>query len=263
MDLSPVSRTAILLLICRAVAAERDRSAFADPMAELCLDRLLACSSARDRQWIDRHKRLYAGIQGRDAISGARRGRVFDARANDFIAGHPGCTVINLACGFDTRFWRIENQNCRYIEIDLPEVIQLKKELLKDHLAYTLLGISVTDRAWIDQVTLHGNTDFLLIAEGLFMWFSPGEAARVLREIAARFLRSQIILDMVPERFTRGFGKALIRLHSRLEWGLDVAWEFGIKHPRDLEAFAGGFKVIGAEKGTAGPIVTLTINAGG
>jgi O-methyltransferase involved in polyketide biosynthesis len=261
MDLSQVSRTAILLLICRAVVAQQNPSEFNDPMAVLCLERLLALASAADRRWILKHKRLYAGLQARDAKAGVRRGRLFDAAADLFIADHLNCTVVNLAGGFDTRYWRIENQKCRYIDLDMPGVISLKKELLKDQLACELIGCSVLDTAWIDQVTLHGNTDFLLLAEGLFMWLPPPEAARLLKEIGAKFARSRLVLDMVPEKYTRGLWKELFRLHSRIDWGLDVAWEFGLKHPQDIEGYGKGFKVLGQEKGSAGPIITLSINA--
>ncbi|MGE5223088.1 MAG: class I SAM-dependent methyltransferase [Omnitrophica WOR_2 bacterium] len=51
---------------------------------------------------------------------------------HQYIAANPHYTVINLACGFDTRFWRIANENCRYIEIDLSKVVALKRKLLKD-----------------------------------------------------------------------------------------------------------------------------------
>jgi methyltransferase (TIGR00027 family) len=261
MNLSQVSRTAILLLICRAVESQRNPSEFNDPLAVLGLERLLSVASAEDRRWIIKHKRRYEGIQGRDAVAGVRRGRVFDNAANRFIAEHAQSTVINLACGLDTRFWRIENAKCRYIELDLPPVIELKKEILKEHLGYEVLGCSVLDTSWIDQVTIHGNTDFLLIAEGLFMWLPPQEAARLFKEIGERFDRSQLVLDMVPERYTKGVWKQLVRLHSRLEWGLDVAWDFGIQHPHDLEAYAKGFKVIAEEKGSAGPVITVSINA--
>lgn len=262
MDLSQVSRTAILLLICRAVVAEKHQSGYHDPMAVLCLERLMSIASEKDRRWIARHKRLYAGIQARDARAGAMRGQAFDNVANRFIAGNPGCTVINLACGFDTRFWRIENEKCRYIELDLPEVIALKREILRERLGYELIGCSVLDTSWMDEVTSNGNTGFLLIAEGLFMWFPPQEAARIFKEIGGRFYRSQLVLDMVPEKYTKGIWKSLIRLHSRIDMGLDVSWDFGIKKPHDLEAYANGFKVIGQEKGSAGPIITVAINAG-
>ena len=261
MYLSQVSRTAILLLICRAIEAAKDKSVFNDPMAVLCLERLMSIAPEEDRRWITRMKRRYEGIQARDAKAGVRRLMAFDNLANRFIADNPNCTVINLACGFDTRFWRIENKKCKYIEIDLPEVIKLKKEILKDHPGYEVMGSSVLEPSWIDNVTIHGNTDFLLIAEGLFMWFPEREAIRLFKEIGEKFYRSQLVVDMVPERYTQGIWKKLIRLHSRIDWDLDVAWDFGIKDVHDLEAYGNGLKVIGEEKGSAGPIITVSIHA--
>jgi O-methyltransferase involved in polyketide biosynthesis len=261
MNLSQVSRTAILLLVCRAIEAEKNKTLFNDPMAVLCLERLMSIASEEDKRWILRKKRMYQGIHERDAKAGARKGKVFDNAANRFIADNPKCTVINLACGFDTRFWRIENEKCKYIELDLPEVITLKKEILKDQLSYELIGCSVLDTSWIDKVTLSGNTGFLLLAEGLFMWLHKQDATRLLQEIAVRFDRSQLVLEMVPEKYTKGIWKSLLRLHSRLEWGLDVAWVSGIKNPHDLEAYGNGLKVIGVEKGSAGSILTVSINA--
>jgi O-methyltransferase involved in polyketide biosynthesis len=259
MDLSQVSRTAILLLICRAVETEKDPSAFNDPMAVLCLERLLSTASAEDRRWIIKHKRMYAGIQARDVKTAVRRVKIFDRAANRFIADHPNCTVINLACGLDTRFWRIENEKCTYIEIDLPEVINLKKEILKGDLGYEMLGSSVLDTSWIDTVTKNGNTDFLLLAEGLFMWLPPQEAARLFKEIGERFTRSQLFLDTVQAKYTRGIWPKLFRLHSRLDWGLDVAWTFGIQEPQDIETYGNGLKVVGVEKGSTGPILTVCV----
>ena len=106
-----------------------------------------------------------------------------------------------------------------------------------------------------------GNTDFLLIAEGLFMWLPRPEATRLFNEIGERFSRSQLVLDMVPEKYTQGIWKNLFRLHARIEWGLDVSWVFGMKNPHDIEAYGNGLKVIGEEKGSAGPINTVSINA--
>jgi O-methyltransferase involved in polyketide biosynthesis len=261
MDLSQVSRTAILLLICRAVEADNEKTAFNDPMAVLCLERLMSIASEDDKRWIIRHKRMYAGIQARDAKAGVRRVKAFDNAANRFITDHPKCTVINLACGFDTRFWRIENEKCRYIDLDLPEVIALKREALKDYLGYEMIGSSVLDTSWIDKVIINENSVFLLLAEGLFPWLPPQDAAGLFKEIGERFCRSQLVLDVVPEKFTKGIWKQLIRLHSRIDWGLDVNWVFGIKDPHDLEAYGNSLKVIGEEKGSAGPIITVSINA--
>jgi O-methyltransferase involved in polyketide biosynthesis len=230
-------------------------------MSVLCLERLLSIASDEDRRWITRHKRMYAGIHARDAKAGAQRGKVWDNAANRFITDHPKCTVIDLACGFNTRFWRIEAEKCNYIELDLPEVIDLKKEILKEALGYEIIGCSVLDTSWIDKVTVNGNTGFILLAEGLFPWIPPQDAARLFREIGERFYRSQLVLDTVPEKYTQGLWKHLVRLHSRIDLGLDVAWDFGIKDPHDIEAYGNGLKVIAVEKGSTGPIITVSINA--
>jgi O-methyltransferase involved in polyketide biosynthesis len=261
MDLSQVSRTAILTLICHAVEAENPKSALHDPMAGLCLERLIASASGEDLRWIIKKKQAYEGLHARDAKALSRRVLVFDRAVQRFIAEHPHCTVINLACGFDTRFWRIENEKCTYLELDLPGVIQLKKEILKDHLGYEMIAGSVLDTAWINQVTAHGNTDFLLLAEGLWMWFPQAEAVRLFKEIGERFERSQLVLDVVHERYTQGIWKQLVRLHSKIDWGLDVAWVSGIKNSRDIEAYGKGLKVIGEEKGSTGPVISVSIHA--
>ena len=263
MDLSQVSRTGILLLICRAIEAEKGQSGFDDPLAVLCLERLNSMASEEDRRWISREKRVYGGIAADHRKAGVRRVKKFDAAANRFIADHPGCTVINLACGFDTRFWRIANEKCRYIEIDLPEVMALKKELLKDRMGYEAIGCSVLDSAWIDQVTAKGNSEFLLLAEGLFDWIPREEAVRLLIEIGERFERSRLVLDVVQEKYKQGIWKYLMRLEARINWGLDVAWVAGIKDAQDIEACANGLKVIGEEKGSAGPIITVAVNEEG
>lgn len=260
MDLSQISRTAILTLVCRAVQAADPTSGFHDPLAGLCLERLIALTSGEERRWILKKKQGYAGLHARDAKALVRRAMVFDAAVNRFIAAHPYSTVINLACGFDTRFWRIDHQACTYLELDLPGVVQLKREILKDQLGYELLAGSVLNTTWIDQVTACGSADFLLLAEGLWMWFPPAEAIRLFREIGEKFYRSQLVLDVVDEKYTRGLWKQFFRLHARIDWGLDVVWASGIKDPREIEAYGEGLKVVGVEKGSAGPVITVAIN---
>jgi O-methyltransferase involved in polyketide biosynthesis len=218
----------------------------------------MSISSEEEKNRIIKWKKMYAGIQARDARAGALRVRSFDSIANLYISNNPGCTVINLACGFDTRFWRIANENCRYVEIDLPEVVALKREILKDQLSYELIGCSVLDTSWIDKITSNGNSDFLLLAEGLFMYLPKQDATSLLQALSRRFTRSQLVLDMAPEKYTKGLWKRLIQLESRA-WGLDVSIVFGITNPRDIESYGNGFKVISDVKGSIGPIITVSM----
>ena len=200
-------------------------------------------------------------IAAPDAREMARRVEVFDNSANLFISNHPKCTVINLGCGFDTRFWRIENKNCRYVEIDLPEVIALKREILKDHLGYELIGCSVLDASWVDKVIAKGNSNFLLLAEGLFMFLPKQDVKNLLQLIGQKLVRSQLVVEMAHEKWTRGFWKMLYALQARV-WGLDVSFTFGIKNPSEIESYGHGLRVLGDVKGSSiGPIIIVSINA--
>ena len=152
LALSQVSQTAILMLIARAVVSEKDNTLLNDPMAVLCLERLMSLSSEEEKNRIVKWKKMYTRLQAQDAKPVARRTKLIDSSVDQFIANNPNCTVVNLACGLDTRFWRIQNKNCRYVEIDLPEVVSLKRKILKDELCYELMGCSILDPAWIDQV---------------------------------------------------------------------------------------------------------------
>jgi O-methyltransferase involved in polyketide biosynthesis len=260
MNLSELSRTAILALLGRVVESGKKDPVFHDPMAVLCLNRLLAVASEEEKTRILKWKKMYSGFNAHDARVRALTARSFDRITSQFISDNPGCTVINLACGFDTRFWRIENEKCKYIELDLPEMIALKREILTDHLDYELIGCSVLDTVWIDQVTSNGNSRFLLLAEALFYYLPQQEVTRILQAISQRFTRSQLVLDMAPEKYTRGLWKRLIALESRA-WDIDVSFVSGIKDPSEIESFGSGFKVIGTEKGNVGPIITVSINA--
>jgi O-methyltransferase involved in polyketide biosynthesis len=260
MNLSEVSRTAILALLCRVVESEKKNPVFNDPMAILCLERLMSISSEEEKNRIMKWKKMYAGINAHDARARALTARSFDNIASHFISNNPGCTVINLACGFDTRFWRIENEKCKYVELDLPEMIDLKKEMLNDHLDYELIGCSVLDPSWIDKVTSNGNSNFLLLAEALFYYLPKQDVTSILQVIAQRFNRSQLVMDMAPEKYTKGLWKRIIQIESRV-WDIDVSFVSGINNPHDIESYGNGFKVIGDVKGNVGLIITISINA--
>ncbi|MBN1464157.1 class I SAM-dependent methyltransferase [candidate division KSB1 bacterium] len=241
MKLTDVAKTSIITLRSHVIESQKDEPLIADPMAEYALHQL-AAYAAKDggEQVLDRQ--LSAALTNHLAI----RARKYDAIANDFIARHPGCTVVNLGCGFDTRYWRLDHRQCIYIELDLPEVIEIKKEILGDKIDYELIGRSVLDLSWIEQVTQKTARTILFIAEGLLMYLPRDGVIRLFKTVAESVHDSQIVLEVVTEKYTRGFWKKIIILKMKKELGLDSgsSYQFGVKKARELEAFAGGIKVV-------------------
>jgi methyltransferase (TIGR00027 family) len=246
MKLKGVSQTAIYTLLGRVAQSEKINPIFNDPMAVLCYEKIMSMATDEEKKRYIKVKKFFSGkfASGGNQKAAAHRILYLDQLANDYISSHPACTVINLACGLDTRFWRINHENCKFIELDLPEVIALKKELLKEHITYKQISASVLDADWMKQVTSKGNMNFLLIAEGLFMYLKKQDATKLLHAISQKFNRSQLALDVFDEKYTKGLWQKIFKWSYKQFYGIDVTLEFGIKKPKDIESYAAGFKVI-------------------
>jgi methyltransferase (TIGR00027 family) len=241
MQLSDVSKTAIVTLRSRVIEAEKPNPLIQDPMAKTCLEQLAALASPQDKTALFDRK-LASNLTSHIAL----RARKYDATANEFISAHPSPIVVNLGCGFDTRYWRIQHDKCRYFELDLPEIVALKREALGDKLAYELLGCSVFDTTWIDRVTEGGNSHILLMAEGLFMYLPKPQVIELFNTFSARLERSQIVLEVVTEKYTHGWWKKIVTMKMERELGLEAgaSYDFGIRNAAELESYAPGIKVI-------------------
>ncbi len=58
--------------------------------------------------------------RGAGGLVGVIRTAVFDVWVRDFLAEHPGGTVVELGTGLNTRFERVDNGTVHWIDLDLP-----------------------------------------------------------------------------------------------------------------------------------------------
>lgn len=259
MDLSEVSKTSILTLICRAVGAEKKAYTFNDQKTLEIYDLLCASSTKPERHWMGSIKKKFKGLSRKSVKIICNRVETFDKITNDFIERNPSGTIINLGCGFDTRFWRIRSEKYRYIELDLPEVMSLKTSLLEGQINYECLGVSALDTAWIDEVTKKGNENFLILAEGLFMYLQKEEVVKLIQVIADRFSNSELVFDSVHEKYTQGIWKWFTNWNWRMVFNMDFNYTYGIKNPLEIESYAKGIKVTSSKK-YHGHLISAGIN---
>jgi methyltransferase (TIGR00027 family) len=235
MNLSDVSKTAIITLRSHALESQKDKPILKDPMAKNFLDKLRLLAP-KEKLFT---KKLLPALTNHISL----RARKYDSIINDFISKNKG-TVINLGCGFDTRYWRINNKKCRYIELDLPEIVKIKKKILGKKLNYKIISGSVLDPSWIDKVTSKGNQNFLLIAEGLFMYLPKAKVISLFKAFSKGFCNSQIVLEVATEKYARGVWKRIVEMKMKRQVGVKTSYKFGIKDAHELESYANGIKVI-------------------
>ncbi|MGZ7134728.1 MAG: class I SAM-dependent methyltransferase [Methanobacterium sp.] len=90
-------------------------------------------------------------------ISIAIRTEILDKATKDFIEKYPTAVIINLGCGLDTRFLRVDNDKIHWYDLDLPEPIQIRRHFFDETTRYKMIAKSVFDYSWIEDIDKYDN----------------------------------------------------------------------------------------------------------
>ncbi len=189
VSLGGVSETALLTLSARAQEARHRDRAIDDPMAIALVDSIDYdfAKFGRPRQDI------------------ALRARLFDTQALSYLAQQPAATVVALAEGLQTSFWRLDaslaDAQFRWLTVDLPELIDVRTRLLPASPRISACAQSALDYGWMDSVDPSGGV--FITAEGLLMYLQPVQALGLIAQCANRFPGGRMIFDLPPPWFAK------------------------------------------------------------
>lgn len=169
------------------------------------------------------------GMSPRNAGAVAFRARFLDRWAAEFLAAHPGATVLHLGCGLDTRVHRMDPPpEVAWFDVDFPEVVELRGRLFPGRPGYTTIGSSVTETGWLDRVP--AGRPVLVLAEGLVYYLDEAGGRELFRRIVDRFPHGEFVFDALSP-----FGLRLQVLNSPVrKAGARMHWAVG--GPEDLES---------------------------
>jgi O-methyltransferase involved in polyketide biosynthesis len=127
---------------------------------------------------------------------------IFDHWVRKFLARHAGGTVAELGTGLNTRFERTDNGTVRWIDLDLPDTIALRRRFFADNGRRHMIEGSVTGEDWLEAVAeLPG--PYFFVSEGVFVYLEEDDVTRTLTRIAGRFPGAPIAFDTYPRRMLR------------------------------------------------------------
>jgi O-methyltransferase involved in polyketide biosynthesis len=212
--LDAVPETLLWTLYQRATEARRPDSVIHDPRAVELVD-------AIDYPF----ERFGAGNLGQ-AEGQALRAATFDGVVRRFLARHPDGTVVALGEGLETQFWRVDNGRVRWVTVELPEVIELRRRLLPDGERQRLVAGTVTDVRWMDEVDARGGV--LLTAQGLLMYLPRDDVHAIVTACARRFPGASFVFDTIPRWFSAQTSRGAVRTPQGyrappMPWGVDGA----------------------------------------
>lgn len=256
VSIQGVPETMLQTLFARAAYSRQRNARFRDPKAEEIVSRMDYNFSRAGKDAM-----MSTGVIARTLL--------LDRMVGDFIRRNPNCTVVNLACGMDTRFYRLQQdaqaaqymKNIAWYNLDLPESIAVRRRFFEENGPVFQIAKSAMDGTWASQVAQPKGT-VLVVIEGLAMYLSVQDVRQILLIISCRFEHAEIIMeimnpwvvghmkeksiDATGARFTWGVksGKELEPLVPELTWVRDVSLVEGMKVIMPVYRLIGGIPAI-------------------
>lgn len=240
IQLTAVSETLFLPLYALALESQREHPIMVDEGAVDLTRRLNEAFAGSDSRIA---RRLVKGrLPGTLLASMALRVRRYDAYVRAFLEREPAGIVVNLGCGLDDRRRRVDNGAVRWYDLDLPEVIALRRRFLPETERFRCIASSVLDLAWLDELPEEPGSRFLFLAEGLFMYLPADGVRTLVTTLHERYPGAELVAEVAHRRIVRTSQGRLGRTKFRRQFGVsgDVVYQFGLADSREMEGWAPG-----------------------
>lgn len=208
IQMQGVPETMLQTLYARAAYSKKSNAKFRD-------DKAVEIVSQMDYDF---------SLAGKDAMMSKgviARTILLDRMVGDFIRKNPKGTVVNIACGMDTRVYRLKTPlSVRWYNLDLPETIQVRRRFLTENGRISTIAKSAMDESWAEEIEEpEGKT--LVILEGLVMYLSEKDVKQILSIISGRFRQAEVIMEtMNPWVVNHIKEKSIEATKAKFTWGI-------------------------------------------
>lgn len=241
ININDISETAFLTLQCHAIDAESSSPILNDNSSVEILNILKNYFSKSNR---DLHKKLLQNKVKKNLVNHiVLRAKKYDSYITEFIDKYPNATVVNIGCGLDNRFERVDNGNIQFFDLDLPDIINIKKQIIQEKANYHHISQSVFEFDWIDRIeTEH----VILVAEGVFMYCTEQDVKKLFLTLQEKLNKPEIIFEVFNSKWLTGWRKKSMdfKLKKELKFGEGTTFKFGIPDSDEIENWNQGFRLI-------------------
>jgi O-methyltransferase involved in polyketide biosynthesis len=221
VTLTPEQETLLITLYAKA---QPDNPLFFDPMARNILDQVEYDFT-----------RLHVPYMTVALV--CQRAKKLDSVTRDFLDQHPGGAVLQLGCGLDSRFLRVDDGRATWYDLDMPPVVELRHQFFTVSERYHVIAASVTDLEWVDTIA-SGGRPLLVVAEGLLMYLDEADVRQLVLRLHETFPGCRLIADV----FSRWMARSATNHPSLKYTGATLGW--GVDDPCELEAWAPGLHLL-------------------
>jgi len=211
VELGPLQRTLFMPLWARAKETKKEMPLLIDSKAVEIIESIDYDFSTLDNN-----------LEEINIISWISRCRKYDEIINRFIIENPDGTIVNIGCGMDTYYDRAINSSVQWYELDLPDVIELKRKFFEETENRKFISESFLSTNWFELIK--PNNKVLFISAGVFCYFEEIQIKDFLIKIANRFPSSELLFDVTSLHGVNAANNVVKRAgldqNSYMKWAL-------------------------------------------
>ena len=226
IDLTAVSETMLVPLYARAIESKKENPEFIDNTAVIIMDSL--DYDFKKRFKTSTNKMNFWGCSARTVI--------LDKKTAEYIRSNPDSTIINLACGLDDRFSRVDNGQITWYNIDFEDIINLRKKLIPKNERVVNIASSALDFEWIDKIYRTDNV--LVIAEGFLMYLDEKEVEELFNRISQDFNNVVLLIELMSRWMVKNQ-----KVHDTVRT-TGAVFKWGVDDGKDFEKLCPAYKLI-------------------
>ena len=222
VNVTGVPETMVQTLYARAKETRRQNAKIKDEIAVELVEKL-----DYDFSKADKDKAMNCGVIARTIV--------LDQMVKQYLEKHANTVVINIACGLDTRCYRMKGKYLRWYNVDLPETMKIRSQFLTETGPVYQIAKSAMDDSYIDDIDYHGE-NVLVIIEGLTMYLCEKDIRKMLFIIEKSFQEvTEMVETLSPFVVKHVKEKSIEDSNAKYTWG--------VKNGKELQRIVQEFSV--------------------
>lgn len=207
IDITGVSETMLQTLYARAKETNSQNAKIKDDIAVHIVENI-----DYDFSKADKDSAMSSGVIARTIV--------LDRMVEQYLNVHTNAVVVNIACGLDTRCYRMKGKYLRWYNLDLPQTMKIREQFLTETGPMYQIAKSAMDDSYIHDIEYHGE-DILVIIEGLTMYLDEKEVLKMFSIIEKSFKKVTVLVEtMSPFVVKHMKEKSIDQSNAKFLWGV-------------------------------------------
>ena len=202
IERNTVQETLILPLYSRKLCSELYPNFYRDETAVRLIDQI-------DYDFSVAEKNSRSLMQRFGALEVAMRQNDLAFEVQEYLKTHPCAAVVNLGCGLDNTGRACDNGRCKIYNLDFPDVIALRQQLLPAGEREQNIPCDLKDPAWFSKIDASGGAVFF--ASGVFYYFLTEQVKALVQAMADAFPGSILVFDAANRTAVKMIAKTWLK----------------------------------------------------